>query len=131
MTFDFTLTDVIPAKPKEVYDAWLDSRLHAKMTGGQPATITAVEGEKFAVWRGFITGRNIVLDPGKRIVESWRTTQFRDADSDSQIEVLLESVVGGTRVTIHHTNVPDGLTNYRDGGWQRDYFDHMKRFFRA
>jgi uncharacterized protein YndB with AHSA1/START domain len=131
MTFDFTVTDVIPATPKQIYDAWLDSRLHAKMTGGHPATITAVEGERFAVWWGFITGTNIMLEPGKRIVQSWRTAQFQDSDPDSQIEVLLELVAGGTRVTIHHTNVPDGLTSYRDGGWQRDYFDLMKRFFGA
>ena len=131
MTFDFTVTDVIPATPKQIYDAWLDSRLHAKMTGGHPATITAVEGERFAVWWGFITGKNIVLEPGKRIVQSWRTTQFEESDPDSQIDVLLEMVAGGTRVTIHHTNVPDRLTNYRDGGWQRDYFDLMKLFFRT
>ena len=49
MTFDFTVTDVIPATPKQIYDAWLDSRLHAKMTGSQPATISAVEGDRFAV----------------------------------------------------------------------------------
>ena len=131
MTFDFTVTDVIPATPKQIYDAWLDSRLHAKMTGGHPATITAVEGERFAVWWGFITGKNIVLEPGKRIVQSWRTTQFEESDPDSQIDVLLEMVAGGTRVTIHHTNVPDRLTNYRDDGWQRDYFDLMKLYFRT
>jgi len=129
MTFDFTVTDVMPAKPKQIYDAWLDSRGHAKMTGGQPASITAAEGDRFTVWWGYITGRNIVLEPGRRIVQSWRTMQFQDSDFDSQIEVLLEPVVGGTRVTIHHRNMPDGLTNYRDAGWQRDYFDLMKRFF--
>jgi len=129
MTFDFMVTDVIHATPKQIYDAWLDSRLHARMTGGQPASITAREGEGFVVWWGYITGRNIALEPGRRIVQSWRTTQFRDSDADSQIEVLLEPVAGGTRVTIHHTNMPDGLTNYRDEGWQRDYFDLMKRFF--
>ena len=30
MTFDFTVTDVIHATPKQIYDAWLDIRLHAK-----------------------------------------------------------------------------------------------------
>jgi len=131
MTFDFTVTDVIPAKPKQIYDAWLDSRGHAKMTGGQPATISAREGDRFTVWWGYITGKNLVLEPGKRIVQSWRTAQFQDSDSDSQIEILLEPVPGGTRVTIRHTNMPDGLTTYRDGGWQRDYFDLMKWFFRT
>jgi hypothetical protein len=35
MTLDYTVTNVIPATPKQIYDAWLDSRLHAKMTGGR------------------------------------------------------------------------------------------------
>ena len=25
MTYDFTVTDLIPAQPKQIYDAWLDS----------------------------------------------------------------------------------------------------------
>jgi len=129
MTFDFTVTDAIPAKPKQIYDTWLDSRGHAKMTGGQPATITAKEGASFVVWRGYITGRNIALEPGRRIIQSWRTKQFLDSDKDSQIDVLLEPVAGGMRVTIRHTNVPDGHTSYRDGGWPTNYFDPMKQFF--
>ena len=36
---------------------------------------------------------------------------------------------GGTRVTVAHSLVPDGHTSYRDGGWQHNYFDPMKRYF--
>jgi hypothetical protein len=25
--------------------------------------------------------------------------------------------------------VPDGHTSYRDGGWQRSYFEPMKQYF--
>jgi len=27
--------------------------------------------------------------------------------------------------------VPDGHTSYRDGGWQRSYFEPMKAYFAA
>ena len=131
MPFEFTVADIIPAGPQQIYDAWLDSQGHANLTGGQPADISGTEGARFTVWNGYITGTNIKLEHGKRIVQKWRTTRFQDSDGDSQIEVFLESVKGGTKVTVHHTNVPDGHTSYRDGGWQRSYFDPMKKLFGA
>ena len=98
------------------------------MTGGK-ATASPAEGGAFTAWDGYISGRNLVLEPGRRIVQSWRTTRFTAEDPDSQIEVLLEPVAGGTRLTLHHTNVPDGHTGYQDGGWQDHYFEPMKRWF--
>ena len=129
MPFDFSLSNVIPASPQAIYDAWLSSRGHSEMTGGKPARISAREGDDFTAWNGYISGRNLKLEPGRRIVQSWRTTRFKDDDADSEIEVLLEPVAGGTLVTVRHKNVPDGHTSYRDGGWQKSYFEPMKRYF--
>jgi len=129
MSLAFSVSDVIPATPRAIYDAWLDSAGHAAMTGGKPATCSAVVGGAFMVWNGYIIGRNLALDPGKRIVQSWRTKKFTAADPDSEIEVLFEPVDNGTRVTVNHRNVPDGHTSYRDGGWQRSYFEPMKAYF--
>jgi activator of HSP90 ATPase len=129
MPFDFIVSDVIPASPLEIYETWLDTSGHANMTGGQHASISATAGADFTAWAGYISGRNLKLEPGRRIVQSWRTTRFTKDDTDSQIEVLLEPVTGGTKVTVRHTNVPDGHTSYRDGGWQNNYFDPMKKHF--
>lgn len=131
MTFDFSVTDVIPATPKQVYDAWLDSRGHAKMTGNRPATVTPNEGRWFTALKGFVVGKNVALEPSRRIVQLLRTREFLESDADSRIEVLMEPVAGGTKVTIHHTNVPDQLARHRDAGWQSNYFEPMKRFFGA
>ena len=128
MSFDFTVSDVIPASPKQIYDAWLDTEGHSAMTGGEAHTTSEVGGA-FDAWGGFISGANLELDPGRRIVQSWRTTKFAESDEDSQIEVALEPVEGATRVTIHHTNVPDGHESYRDGGWGNNYFEPMKAYF--
>lgn len=131
MSFAFSVSDVIPATPQRIYEAWLDSAGHAGITGGQKATCSSETGGAFTVWNGYITGRNLALEPGKRIVQSWRTTKFNAADPDSEIEVVLEPEGGGTRVTISHRNVPDGHISYRDGGWQRSYFEPMKKHFAA
>jgi uncharacterized protein YndB with AHSA1/START domain len=129
MSFEFTVSDVIPASPQAVYGAWLDAKGHEAMTGGKVAQCSARPGGAFTAWNGYITGRNLALEHGRRIVQSWRTTKFTAADPDSQIEVILEPVAGGTRVSVHHSNVPDGHTSYRDGGWQRSYFEPMKLYF--
>jgi uncharacterized protein YndB with AHSA1/START domain len=130
MPFEFSVSDLIPASAQDIYDAWLSSSGHEKITGGQEAQISAQEGAAFTVWNGYITGRNLKLEPGRRIVQSWRTTKFTDTDADSQIEVLLQPAAGGTTVTVRHSNVPDGHTSYRDGGWQRSYFEPMKQHFK-
>ena len=93
MPYDFTVCDVIPATAEEIYDAWLDSAGHEQITGGKSASVTPIRGAEFTVWNGFITGRNLELDRPRRIVQSWRTTRFTEADADSQIEVLLEPVL--------------------------------------
>jgi len=128
MTFRFTLHATIPASPREVYDAWLSSRGHSAMTGGG-ARASARRGAKFTAWDRYIKGKNLKLVPGRRIVQSWRTAKFTKKDPDSQIEVLLRRARGGTRLTLRHTNVPDGHTSYRDGGWQSHYFKPMKKYF--
>jgi uncharacterized protein YndB with AHSA1/START domain len=128
MSYDFTLTDVIPASPRAIYDAWLDSRGHTAMTGGK-AKMSAKLGAPVSAWDGFIWGENLELVPGKRIVQSWRTTKFTEQDQDSTIAVILTPVDGGTRLTLKHSNVPDGQTSYETGGWQSHYFEPMKKYF--
>ena len=128
MSYSFTLTDIIPAPPAAVYDAWLDSRAHGAMTGAKASQSPRL-GAKVTAWDGYISGRNLQLVPGRRIVQSWRTTKFTDADPDSRIAVTLRAVPGGTRIILRHSRVPDGHTSYEDGGWQANYFTPMKAYF--
>ena len=127
MTFKFTVSDVIPAKPTAVYDAWLDGKLHGKMTGAK-ATGSAKVGAKFSAWDGYIKGTNLELVRRKRIVQSWRTVQFAETDKDSKITLTLKPVTGGTNISLLHTSVPDGQTGYKDG-WRENYFEPMKAYF--
>jgi activator of HSP90 ATPase len=128
MSYDFTLSATIPASPRDIYDAWLDSRRHAAMTGGK-AKMSKTVGAKVSAWDGYILGENRALVPGKRIVQSWRTTKFTEKDGDSTIAVTLKPVKGGTRLTLVHSNVPDLHTSYQNGGWQTHYFEPMKTYF--
>ncbi len=127
MTIEFTVSAVIPASPEEIYDTWLDSDGHTNMTGS-PAHATANVGDTFDAWDGYIRGKNVELEPGKRIVQSWRGSSYSDSDADSQIEVIFEPVEGGTKITLTHTNVPDDQASH-EPGWTTHYFEPMKKHF--
>ena len=124
----FEVSAVIPAAPQAVYKAWLSGKEHAAMTGGG-ATGSARAGGKFTAWDGYIEGRNLELRPGKRIVQSWRTSEFAEGDADSRLEVVLAPVKGGTKVTLRHSNIPAGQGSSYKSGWGEHYFGPMKEYF--
>lgn len=128
MPYDFKLTTTIPAPAQEIYDAWLDSVSHSEMTRAE-ASMSNEIGAEVSAWDGYITGRNLELVSGERIVQSWRTTEFSDEHEDSIVTVMLEEVDGGTLLTLIHANVPDEQTSYEQGGWHEYYFEPMKEYF--
>ena len=129
MASEFTVSAIIPADPTAVYDAWLTSKSHAAMTGS-PARVSGRPSGRFTAWDGYIEGKNLKLVSGARIVQAWRTTEFAETDSDSQIDVSVEKAPGGTKLTIHHTSIPGGQSDYKSG-WSTCYFEPMKAYFRA
>ena len=128
MAYDYTLTAVIPASARDIYDAWLDSVAHSRMTGGQ-AKASAELGAEIMAWDGYITGRNLELTPGARIVQAWRTTKFPEDHEDSIITLTFEERDDGTLLTLSHSNVPEGHLGYEQGGWQQSYFEPMIAYF--
>jgi activator of HSP90 ATPase len=120
LTYDFKLSCTLPPSPEAIYDAWLDSAVHSAMPGGA-AVVGKNVGEPCSAWDGYISGSTQDLTAGKRIVQTWRTTEFDDADPDSRIVVELEPIKSGTRLTLSHTGAPDGQTTYEKSGW-RDYY---------
>ena len=60
MTYDFEVSDEIPASPDEIYAAWMSSEGHAAMTGGE-AHIGPKVGDEFDAWDGYIHGKTLEL----------------------------------------------------------------------
>ncbi len=119
---------VLPVTAKRLFEAWLDSKEHSKFSGGK-AKINPHPGEGYSAWDGYISGKTLQLQPYGRIVQSWRTTDFKPTDKDSILEVLLEKVDKGTRMTILHTEIPNGKGKEYEEGWIKYYFEPMKKYF--
>ena len=124
---EFTITDFFNAPPEEIYRTWLDSKGHSEMTGGE-AYITHKTGEKFTAWDGYISGRNLELEPDKKIVQSWRSSEFDFEEEDSLLEIRLEKENGGTRLSLKHSNLSEEGIKYKQG-WIDNYFTPMKKYF--
>ncbi|MSQ13291.1 MAG: hypothetical protein EXR47_03975 [Dehalococcoidia bacterium] len=120
------VSTVLPATPEQIYRAWLDAREHGLFTR-RKATAQKRVGGKFTAWDGYIEGET--LEPNKRIVQAWRTTEFPEGSPDSRLEALLEPAKGGTKVTLVHTNIPKGQVADLKQGWVDYYFEPMKAYF--
>ena len=127
MSIEFEISEVIPASPDVIYDAWLNSEEHSQMTGGI-AKVSAQLGDMFEAWDGYIQGKNLELEKSKRILQSWRTSEFKEAEKDSLLEILFDAKDDGTRVTIRHSDLPDHGMQYQQG-WIDSYLKPMKEYF--
>jgi activator of HSP90 ATPase len=129
MTDEFTSTAKFPASAKEIYDAWLDTKKHGEMTGST-AFVMAKIGGKFSAWDGYIEGTTLELEPNKRIVQAWRSSDFPAGSPDSRVEITFEQADAGTKVMIKHSNIPDGQGPAFKDGWDEFYFQPMKVYFK-
>ena len=124
----FVLFEVFPARASDIYNAWLSDDGHSAITGST-AKVDGKIGGKFTAWDGYIFGTTLELTPNQRIVQAWRTSEFPVDAPDSRLEVLLEEVVGGTKVILTHSDMPeDQVDSYRQG-WEDFYFKPMKEYY--
>ena len=115
--------------PSQIYKDWLDSEGHEKMTGGG-AEASSIVGAPHTAWDGYISGKNLELEENKRILQSWRTTEFPADAPDSTLEVLLEPMSnGGTELTLNHSGLQPGDGEKYHSGWIQHYFNPMSEFY--
>ncbi|HEX2696152.1 MAG TPA: SRPBCC family protein [Anaerolineales bacterium] len=128
MENEFTMSTFLNAAPQEIFEAWLSSEGHTAMTGS-PAKVESGVGGTFTAWDGYISGKTLDLKPYTRLVQAWRTTEFPKGSPDSRVEIILETIDGGTKLTLLHSNIPEGQADDYKKGWQEFYFDPMKEYF--
>ena len=107
------------ASPHVIYEMLMDSRKHAKFTGDK-ASVSRKIGGKFTAYDGYISGVNLDLVQDKRIVQSWRGSDWPEGHY-SKATFSLEKVKSGTRLIFRQSGVPE--EHYKDinQGW-RDYY---------
>ena len=118
----------IPATPEQVYDAFMDAKKHAKFTGSK-ATSDPVVGGSFTAWDGYIIGKNLELEKGKKIVQEWVTTEWPEGYPPSKFELTLKKTEGGTEILMVQSNVPVEQKEELKEGWTEFYWKPLKDYF--
>ena len=112
------------ASAHEVYEAVMDSEKHSEFTYSQ-ANISRQTGGKFSVYSGDIEGVNLELIPDRKIVQSWRYSDWPEGHY-SKVVFSLKEISGGTRLTFTQTGVPEVFYEDIRQGWHDYYWNPMK-----
>ena len=120
---------IIPkATPKQVYDAYVDPKKHSEFTDSK-ATGKPVVGGKFTAWDGYISGKFLELEDGKRVVQEWTSTDFAEDSPPSKLELTFCEVPKGTEIVMVHSNVPKDQEADTADGWTEFYWEPLKKYF--
>lgn len=103
-TTTITQTVIIPAKPVQVYDAFVNSKKHEAFTGAKA------------------TG-------ARRIVQQWQTSEWPEGYRASKLEFTFEEADGGTKVTMVHSDVPSSQAEAYRQGWFDYYWTPLQEYF--
>jgi uncharacterized protein YndB with AHSA1/START domain len=120
--------EVIPAPPEQVYEAYTNPKLHSEFTDS-PATGKPVVGGKYTGWDGYIFGKYLELEVGKRLVQEWTTTDWIEGYGPSIVELTFKQVPKGTEITMVQTGVPKEQADEFKEGWIDFYWNPLKEYF--
>jgi activator of HSP90 ATPase len=119
------------ASARELYGLYVDPRRHAAFTGGGRVKISSKPGSPFSAFDRMLTGRTLVAEPGKLIVQRWRSMNFHKTDPDSILVISFSQEGKQGRIDLVHINVPAqdhvGVKN----GWTTYYWKPLAKYLRA
>jgi len=116
----------VKGSPQRIYEALLDSKQFSAFTGA-PAEIHREAGGAFSCFGGVITGRNVELIPGRRIVQAWRSNGWTEG-SYSIVKFELTQQGSGTRLVMDHRGFPDGKREHLEAGWKEHYWEPLAKY---
>ncbi|MGH9742308.1 MAG: SRPBCC domain-containing protein [Candidatus Acidiferrum sp.] len=126
------------AAPARVYDALTDAKqfnqvvqLSAAMKSmsisNKPVEMSGETGGAFSAFGGYVTGRQLELVPGQRIVQAWRAGSWASgAYSIARFELSPQD--SGTKLTFDHAGFPQGQAEHLLTGWKTNYWEPLAKF---
>lgn len=113
------------AAPSTIYDLLADSKKHSALTGCK-ATISRKVGGAFSTSNDDVTGVNVDLVPGRRIVQAWRHRSFPEGIFSMAAVTLTPTRDGGTDLVLTHRGVPKDLIPETERKWREQYWSRIK-----
>ena len=79
MTKPIVQAATFKASPEKLFALFTDSKKHSAATGAK-ASVSAKAGAKWTAFDGMLNGRNLLVVPGKMIVQAWRASHWPKSD---------------------------------------------------
>jgi activator of HSP90 ATPase len=105
---------------------YLDSKKHSRSTG-MPARISRKVGGRLRSFDGALEGKNLLIVPGKQIVQLWRATHWKKEDW-SILVLTFSKVAGAAQIDLVHVGVPAYDNRGVRKGWPKYYWRPWKEF---
>jgi activator of HSP90 ATPase len=124
-TRDIHQTIMFQTTALDVYCCLMDERIHSSFTGAK-AIISDSEGSSFSSYDGYAVGKNVVLERGKKIVQSWRAVDEEwPVTHESEAAFILSDTAEGCKLEFFHTGVPEALADRIERGWYEYYWEPL------
>jgi activator of HSP90 ATPase len=129
---------ILKASPARVYAVLTDAKLFdgvVKLSAAMksmglketPSVLSKEPGSAFALFGGYITGRQIEFVPNAHIVQAWRSASWRAGDY-SIVTWKLTAVGQGTKLSLDHGGFPAGEAQHLADGWKGNYFEPLVKY---
>lgn len=104
----------------------MNARIHSSFTGDL-AKISDEEGADFELFDGYITGKNIVLERGKKIIQLWKAKEPDWPENHfSEVVLIFTEHNKGTQLELFHSDVPEACANRIGEGWKAYYWEPLQ-----
>lgn len=125
------------ASPARVYEVLTNAKLFshvvkysaARQSGAisdTPAEISDEPGGKFSSFGGYITGWQLELISGQRLVQAWRSASWPPgAYSIAKFELSPQGA--GTKLAFEHGGFPRGEAEHLLEGWKGNYWEPIAK----
>jgi activator of HSP90 ATPase len=108
---------------------YVDSRKHAASTGAA-AQLRRKAGGAWSAYGGSLGGKNLLIVPGKQIVQA-RRARFWKKGELSVLITTFEKAAGGAIVELVRVGVPQHDQNGVRNGWPKYYCKPWKKYLAA
>lgn len=110
-----------------MFNTSLDSKEHAAAIDDK-VTISRKVGASFTASGGMLRGRNLMIVPGKLIVQSWRAKSWKKKNPDSILVLLFSKTSRGGQIELIHVGMPSYDYLAVRKGWQTYYWKPWKSY---
>ncbi|MFX0048512.1 MAG: SRPBCC domain-containing protein [Candidatus Hermodarchaeota archaeon] len=117
---------IIKSTPHEIYEVFMDSKKHSKLTESK-TKVSRELGGSFSAFEGSLTGKNVELVQDKKIVQTWRGDgENWPKGYYSTITLVLEPIDKGTLIKFTHLDIPEKAYESVKEGWDVYYWEPLK-----